>query len=130
MGSGVRPTTRATPQRIGQRAEQVAADYYHLLGHEILGRNVRLGHLEIDLVTRRRELLVVVEVRARGPGSYVSAFGSLNGAKMRRLRTAAQRLWRRWEHDPSVRRIRLDVAAVDLWSPAVTIEVAEAIPLG
>ena len=62
------------------------------------------------LVVRRRELLVMVEVRARGPRSYQGPFASVSGAKLGRL--------------------RLDIAAVDLWGPAVTIEVAEGVALG
>ncbi len=125
------PTSaRLTSQRIGARAERVAEDYYRLRGFAIVGQNVRLGHLEVDLVARRGELLVMVEVRARGPRSLQGPFASVAGPKLRRLRLAAQRLWRRFSHDPTLRRLRLDVAAVDLSGPVVTIEVAEAVALG
>jgi len=112
---------------VGLRAEQVAEDHYRNRGFEIVARNLRLGHLEIDLLARRGALLVVVEVRARGPGARVGPFASVNGPKLRRLRAAVQLVWRRHQADPSLQRVRLDVAAVNLWKVPVEIEVAEAV---
>ena len=130
MGTRSQPVTRPTARLLGARAERVAEVYYHLRGFQIVGQNVRLGHLEIDLVVRRGALLVMVEVRTRGPRSYQGPFASVRGPKLRRLRLAAQRLWRRFASDSTLQRLRLDVAAVDLWGPVVTVEVAEAVPLG
>ena len=114
-------------RRIGARAEQVAADYYWTRGFQIEGRNLRLGHLEIDLLVRQGPLLVVVEVRARGPGALQGPFASVRGSKLRNLRTAMQAIWRRRWSDPTIERVRLDIAAVNLWKVPVEIEVAEAV---
>lgn len=65
------------------------------------------------MVARRGELVVVVEVRTRGPGAWTSAFGSLDGRKRYRIRLAGQRLWeRRYQRDASVKRLRFDAASV------------------
>jgi putative endonuclease len=105
----------------------VAADYLAAHGFTILGTNVRLGYLELDIVARKGPLAIILEVRTRGPGSFLSAFASVTGPKRRRLRVAALRLWRRMKHDPTLDRIRVDVAAVDLRTTPVTIEIAEAV---
>ena len=59
------------------------------------------------------ELVLIVEVRARGPGAWTSGLGSLNHAKRERIRRAGQRLWRdRYKGDPTVERLRFDAASV------------------
>jgi len=78
-------------------------------------------------VARRGDLIVVVEVRSRGPGAFTTGFGSLDGRKRHRIRLAGQRLWeRRYQHDPSVNRLRFDAASVVFTSAGPQIEYVEA----
>ncbi len=94
-------------------AEGVVANWLITQGFCLVARNLRLGHLELDIVARRDELVVVVEVRARSAGSYTTAFGSISATKRERIRCAARRLWRaRYANDPTVQRLRIDAAAV------------------
>jgi putative endonuclease len=82
-------------------------------GFSIVAFNLRLGMLELDIVARQKNLVVVVEVRTRGAGAWTTALGSINLLKRGRIRRAGQRLWReRYQHDPSVERMRFDVASV------------------
>jgi putative endonuclease len=84
-------------------------------GLELFGLNVRVGRLELDVVARDGRVVVVVEVRARGPGSWVRPLDSVDPRKRERVRRAGERLWReRFRHDPSVERMRFDVAGVEL----------------
>ncbi len=111
----------------GRRAEQAVADYLVTLGFAIVGRNVRLGALELDVVAQKGDLAVVVEVRTRGPGSLQGPFESLTPTKRRRLRQAEARLWReRRERLPGVARIRLDAAAVWFEGERTRVEYVEA----
>lgn len=97
----------------GRAAELAVADYLCLEGFSILGHNVRVGHLELDLVGRLRDLIVVVEVRTRGPGSLQLPFESIGPAKRARIRRAVDRLWRkRLAAIPDIERVRIDAAAV------------------
>lgn len=99
----------------GRRAEELVVDYLRGEGFAIVARNLRLGHLELDVVARRLELVVVVEVRTRGAGAWTTGHGSLGEAKRRRIRRAGQRLWnRRYRDDASVERLRFDAASVQL----------------
>jgi putative endonuclease len=92
-------------------------------GFRIVARNLRQGALELDLVARREDLVVVVEVRYRGPASWTSAFGSVLPRKRELLRRAAWRLWRsRYAHDPTVNRLRIDVAAVCFGATGARVE--------
>jgi Holliday junction resolvase-like predicted endonuclease len=72
-----------------------------------------VNRYELDVVARLGALVVVVEVRTRGRGAWTTAFGSMDGAKRRRIRLAGERLWNRsFKRDPSVERMRFDAAAV------------------
>jgi putative endonuclease len=100
-------------KRDGDRAEEAVADFLVARGFRILARNLRLGHLELDVVAQRGGLVVIVEVRTRGRGSFESALASISGAKRRHLLLATDRLWRgRLARDAEVERLRIDVAAV------------------
>jgi putative endonuclease len=116
----------ATPARklLGDRAEQIVAEHFEQQGWEIVGRNVRVGHYELDLVLVDRRTAVVMEVRTRGPRAFTTAIGSIDAAKRRRLRAAAARVWRRWfKGRADIERLRFDVAAVSFAQDgSVTIE--------
>jgi putative endonuclease len=93
------------------------------LGFEILALNLRINRYELDIVARLHSLIVVVEVRARGRGSWTTPFGSMDGAKRRRIRLAGERLWNRsFKRDPSAERMRFDAASVTFVNGAPLIE--------
>lgn len=98
---------------LGLHAERAAASHLLRSGFTILGANVRVGRCEIDLIAREGAVVVVVEVRARGPGALVRALDTIDARKRARLRAAGQRLWRdRFAKDRSVDRVRFDCVAV------------------
>jgi putative endonuclease len=118
--------TAATRTSIGRRAEVVVVDYLLARGFTLLGCNVRLGALEIDVVARKDDLVVVVEVRTRGPGAMQGPFESIGGAKRVRLRRALERLWnRKLRKMKEVRRLRIDVAAVTFDERGAAVEYVE-----
>lgn len=97
----------------GRHAEQVVAAYLLRHGYKVLGQNVRVGHLEIDILAQKGSVVAVVEVRYRGPSAWQGPFESIDEAKCNRLIHAASQLWNeRFEQDRSVDRVRFDVAAV------------------
>lgn len=99
--------------RIGGAAERAVVSFLSERGCEILGVNVRVGHLELDIVARLDETALVVEVRSRGIGAWTSAFGSVDAKKRARVRRAGERLWdRKLKHDTRLERLRFDTASV------------------
>jgi putative endonuclease len=113
---------------LGRNAETAVADCLFADGFSVLGRNVRVGRLELDVVAQRGPLVVIVEVRARRPGALVGAFASVTAAKRERVRLAVQRLWReRLSAMQSVERVRIDVAAVTFARGRTTIDYAEGV---
>jgi putative endonuclease len=97
----------------GREAEAAAADKLRANGFRILWQNLRIGALELDLVAKKGDLVVVVEVRARGPGSYEKPLASISRTKRRTLLRGVRALWKgRIARMPDVKRVRIDVAAV------------------
>lgn len=102
-----------TRAELGRRAEEAVAQELIGLGWVVLGRNVRVGRLEVDLVAREGSVIAIVEVRTRGQSSWQGPFASVDPAKRARVRAAGERLWRaRFMHDLSIERMRFDLAAV------------------
>lgn len=110
------------PKHLGSRAELAVAEYLAERGFELVALNLRVGHDELDVVARKLDLVIVVEVRSRGVNAWTSAFGSIMGPKRRHVRRAAQRLWRqRYARDASVSRLRIDAATVQFDSRGVPL---------
>lgn len=98
---------------IGRSAEGLAADHLIAAGFRILWRNARIGPLEVDLVAKKDDLVLIVEVRSRGPSSFEGPLASVTWNKRRMLLRAARGLWRgRLKKMTDVQRVRIDVITV------------------
>lgn len=97
--------------RLGRHGEDRAAAWYEAQGYQVLARNWRCPDGELDLVLRRRDTLVVCEVKARSTDRYGSPLEAVDRRRQGRLRRAAARwLAREAPFHPDV--VRFDVAAV------------------
>jgi putative endonuclease len=86
-----RPTTHA----LGAEAEALVAAHLSASGWRLLGRNVRVGRLELDIVAvdpGPPARLVAVEVRRRGRTDFGLPEETVDGRKLGRLRAAVARL--------------------------------------
>jgi putative endonuclease len=120
-----RSASKPLPERHakGRDAEDLAAAHLIDDGFRVLWRNVRIGSLELDLVAKKDDLVVVVEVRTRGAGSFEKPLESVSMTKRRMLLRAVRGLWRgRLKKMPDVLRVRIDVIAVDFESETPRIE--------
>ena len=100
----------------GARGEALAAAWLELCGHEVLGRNVRLGGVEVDLVAGAGDARVVVEVKLRGRTDYGGAASAVDHAKRGRLLRAARALAQRGA--PAV---RIDVITIETGDDGFTL---------
>jgi putative endonuclease len=105
----------------GRHWEAVAADYLEDRGLVVLARGYRCRLGELDLVCHNRDVLIVVEVRARAKSSFGSAIETIGPHKRARIVQATRHfLMRRpeWHEAP----IRFDVVtfdAIDTEEPAI-----------
>jgi putative endonuclease len=114
-----RPLALAEPgvtrAQLGGIAEQLACDHLVAAGFEIVGRNVRVGRLEIDVIAMRGRLIVFCEVRSRSSTRLVSPAESINPRKVERVRRAAAEWLRTSRANAS--ELRFDVASVRFDAP-------------
>ena len=66
---------------VGKAGEDAAAAYLESLGHEILARGWRNGHLEVDIISETEKYLHFVEVKTRFCPEVTPA-SAVNRAKM------------------------------------------------
>lgn len=71
----------------GQIGEAQACRYLKMHGYRILARNVRLGRGELDIICRKNDLLIFVEVKAHNDRE--SALLAVDEDKCTRIRSAA-----------------------------------------
>ena len=57
-------------QRVGKWGEKAAASYLNTHGYEIVKINVRTPYGEIDLIAKKDDLMIFVEVKARTSKTY------------------------------------------------------------
>jgi putative endonuclease len=95
---------------LGRSGEQAAAEYLESCGLRILDRNWRCATGEIDIVAVDRQVLVVVEVKARTGMRYGGPLEAVSRAKRARLR----RLAVQWLNAHGVRfdQVRIDVVGL------------------
>ena len=105
---------RLTAKQVkGQEAEDAALAFLLSNGCTFIGRNVRVSRLEIDLIVRDGPVVAVVEVRHRGPASWVLPLTSVDAKKRLRIRRAGESLWRSvFKKDASLERMRFDIVSV------------------
>ncbi|MBL4775671.1 MAG: YraN family protein [Mariprofundus sp.] len=72
----------------GQVGEDRAARYLQHRGYSIIGRNIRLGRGELDIIAQRDELLAFIEVKAHK--SRQSSLLAVHPDKCARLQSAAE----------------------------------------
>ena len=78
-------------QALGKKGEDIACRYLQGMGHTILERNFRCGHLEIDIISADAEGIHFVEVKARQKSIQAPPQENVDAGKQRRLTKAALR---------------------------------------
>lgn len=104
---------------LGRLGEELAARHLRTLGWEILGRNVREGRKEIDIIARRDDVLAFVEVKTRRTLEFGDPIASISPRKRREIREVALRWLER--HRPGAATLRFDAVGVRL-DPSGAIE--------
>lgn len=75
---------------LGKKGEEVAVAHLQSMGYEILELNWFSHHLEIDIIAKDGNELVIVEVKSRGTKSYEHPVEAVSSQKIRFLINAAE----------------------------------------
>ena len=76
-------------QTLGKKGEDIACRHLQSMGHTILERNWRCGHLEIDIISADAEGIHFVEVKTRQKNIQAPPQENVGAGKQRRLVKAA-----------------------------------------
>lgn len=102
-------------QRRGRAGEALAAAYFELLGCEVLGRNLKLGGVEVDLIVADGATRVLVEVKLRGRADFGGAAQAVDRTQRERLKRAARVL------ETGGGALRIDVVALEALDEGLTL---------
>lgn len=117
MGKGI--DARLKAYRRGHRGEFLASVALMLKGYRIVARRYRTPLGEIDLIARRGDLVLIVEVKARP--SVIEAMDAVAYSSERRIEGAAD-LWLARQPDHARLSLRFDLVAVLPWRWPVHVE--------
>jgi len=85
------PTTVVSSKiKKGKKGEQLAADFLIAKGFEIVARNYRHKHAEIDLIVKRGDWLIFVEVKARSSAEFGEPEEFVDSRKINKIYEAAE----------------------------------------
>lgn len=102
----------ATHNEMGREAEELAVNFLNENGFEILHRNWRYSHYEIDIIARKDELLHFIEVKARNDSP--AGYPEINVTKKKfrfLLRAADEFLYQ----NPGYRHVQFNVLSITLF---------------
>lgn len=93
----------------GNLAEQLAADFLEKKGYKILVKNFRYQKAEIDIIASFENLIIIVEVKARGSDIFMEPQEAVTKKKIKSLVMAADFFMKDRNLDQEV---RFDIIAV------------------
>lgn len=99
--------------KTGKEGEQQAADYLQSKGYEILVRNYRFKHAEIDLIVKKGSFIVFVEVKTRSYSFYGEPEAFVDSKKAATVIFAAENYTYENKYEGN---IRFDIVSVKMGS--------------
>jgi putative endonuclease len=99
---------------IGRQGENLAAEFLMKKGWKIVNRNYRHGKGEIDLIVRRDDWTIFVEVKTRSSTAYGEPEDFVDVFQMRKIYDAAEEFIFSTDWQGHV---RFDVVSIKLGSP-------------
>ncbi len=112
-------------QDTGRFGEQTARAFLSRNGYNILETNYRCPGGEIDIVSKKGDTLVFVEVRAKSGREFGLPEESLTPAKTRHLLTACEYYIQNHDHLPESWRIDFIAVEMNRWKQVSRVELIE-----
>ena len=83
-------TNKITSKQLGDLGEQVVVDYLEASGHEIVARNYKTKLFEVDIISRKNEVLYFTEVKYRGGNDFGAALDFIDKKKQQKMHLAVE----------------------------------------
>lgn len=81
---------KTATKQLGDRGEQVVADFLTAAGHEIVARNYKTKLFEVDIISRKNEVLYFTEVKYRSDHDFGEALDFINKKKQQKMHLAVE----------------------------------------
>lgn len=107
-----------TTKKIGDRAEDEAANYLVRLGHNIIARNWKTKYCEIDIVSQQGETLYFTEVKYRKTANQGGGLAAITPKKLNQMRYAAKL----YTHVHKIQEVNLQTSAISLTKEPPAVE--------
>ncbi len=101
--------TRQEAERRGHRGEWLAAWYLRFKGYRIVAKRFKTKTGEVDIIARKRDLIIMVEVKARP--SVLEAMDAISATAQRRIESAGD-IWLSRQRDFAKLSVRYDLIAI------------------
>ena len=79
---------KTTTKQLGDRGEQVVVDFLVAAGHEIVARNYKTKLFEMDIISRKNEVLYFTEVKYRSDHDFGEALDFIDKKKQQKMHLA------------------------------------------
>lgn len=77
-------------KHLGYEGEKLACQYLECIGMQIVARNWRFQHYELDIIAKQNDQLHVVEVKTRRSNQYIEVTDLVRRAQVKRILAATQ----------------------------------------
>jgi putative endonuclease len=101
--------TRQKAEKRGHRGEWLAGWVLRLKGYRIVAKRFKTKSGEVDIIARKRDLIIMVEVKARP--TLLEAMDSITPTALRRIESAGD-VWLARQADFAKLSVRYDMVAV------------------
>ena len=109
--------------KTGNTGENIAADFLLKKGFEVIARNYRYKHSEIDLIAKQGNLLVFVEVKTRSSSSFGEPEAFVGSKKATKIFEGAEEYIHQTNWNEN---IRFDIISVKLGENAEVLHFEDA----
>lgn len=103
----------------GKTGEDLAVKFLEEEGYHILEKNWRFHHVEVDIIAKQHEFLVIVEVKTRKGNTYGEPYTAVNIRKQRSLIFAAERYI--FSHNLDLE-VRFDIISIIMDNNRIALE--------
>lgn len=81
---------KTTTKQLGDWGEQVVVDYLETSGHEIVARNYKTKLFEVDIISRKNEMLYFTEVKYRRDSDFGAGLDFIAQKKQQKMRLSVK----------------------------------------
>lgn len=99
---------------LGKWGEEVAVDFLSKKGYRILGRNIKVGRGELDILSWNNNQLIIVEVKTKTSSRFGEPAEEVDGKKIEQINGLMERLVFDYKKMRQLRLKRVDTWQIDI----------------